>query len=59
MPDDETLNIKLRKLIETVDIANLLTEPLTSSIRDILAVSASEVGARKRRSWCVTELEAI
>jgi signal transduction protein with GAF and PtsI domain len=47
MPDDETLNIKLRKLIETVDIANLLTEPLTSSIRDILAVSASEVGARE------------
>jgi signal transduction protein with GAF and PtsI domain len=47
MSDDETLNIKLRKLIETVDIANLLTEPLTSSIRDILAVSASEVGARE------------
>jgi signal transduction protein with GAF and PtsI domain len=47
MPDDETLNIKLRRLIETVDIANLLTEPLTSSIRDILAVSAIEVGARE------------
>ena len=47
MPQDESLNIKLRKLIETVDIANLLTEPLTSSIRDILAVSAIEVGARE------------
>ena len=47
MPDDETLNIKLRKLIETIDIANLLTEPLTSSIRDLLSVSAIEVGARE------------
>jgi signal transduction protein with GAF and PtsI domain len=47
MPDDESLNKKLRMLVETVDIANLLTEPLTSSIRDILAVSAIEVGARE------------
>ncbi|PYT01114.1 MAG: hypothetical protein DMF63_03970 [Acidobacteria bacterium] len=47
MPEDENLNIKLRRLIETVDIANLLTEPLTASIRDILAVSAAEVGARE------------
>src|SRR5678815_569298 len=47
MPDDENLTTKLRKLIETVDIANLLTEPLTSSIRDILAVSAIAVGARE------------
>jgi len=47
MPDDENLTTKLRKLIETVDIANLLTEPLTASIRDILAVSATEVGARE------------
>ena len=47
MPDDENLTTKLRKLIETVDIANLLTEPLTSSIRDILAVSALVVGARE------------
>jgi len=47
MPEDENLTTKLRKLIETVDIANLLTEPLTASIRDILAVSATEVGARE------------
>jgi signal transduction protein with GAF and PtsI domain len=47
MPEDENLTSKLRKLIETVDIANLLTEPLTSSIRDVLAVSAVEVGARE------------
>ncbi len=37
----------MRRLIETVDIANLLTEPLTRSIRDILQVSAVEVGARE------------
>jgi signal transduction protein with GAF and PtsI domain len=47
MPGDENLNEKLRRLIETVDIANFLTEPLTNSIRDILQVSAVEVGARE------------
>ena len=47
MPGDENLNKKMRRLIETVDIANLLTEPLTRSIRDILRVSAAEVGARE------------
>src|SRR6185503_14607453 len=47
MPGDDNLNKKLRRLIETVDVANLLTEPLTRSIRDLLAVSASEVGARE------------
>ena len=47
MPDDENLNKKMRRLIETVDIANLLTEPLTISIRDILRVSAQQVGARE------------
>src|ERR1700741_3353793 len=47
MPGDENLNKKMRRLIEIVDIANLLTEPLTRSIRDILRVSAVEVGARE------------
>lgn len=47
MPGDENLTNKMRRLIETVDIANLLTEPLTRSIRDILRVSAVEVGARE------------
>jgi signal transduction protein with GAF and PtsI domain len=47
MAGDEELNIKLRRLIETVDAANLLTEPLTRSIRDLLSVSAAEVGARE------------
>ena len=47
MPPDDNLNKKLRRLIETVDIANFLTEPLTKSIRDLLAVSAVELGARE------------
>lgn len=47
MPGDENLNKKMRRLIEIVDIANLLTEPLTRSIRDILRVSAVEVGAQE------------
>jgi signal transduction protein with GAF and PtsI domain len=45
MPGDDNLNKKLRRLIETVDVANLLTEPLTKSIRDLLSVSAAELGA--------------
>ena len=47
MPGDDDLNRKLRQLVETVDIANFLTEPLTSSIRDLLTVSAGELGARE------------
>lgn len=47
MSSNEELNIKLRRLVETVDVANLLTEPLTRSIRDLLEVSAVEVGARE------------
>ncbi len=37
------LNEKLRRLIETIDIANLLTEPLTRSIRDLLEISAVQI----------------
>src|SRR5688572_10368639 len=47
MAQDDDLNRKLRRLIETVDIANLLTEPLTRSIRDLLGVSAADLGARE------------
>jgi signal transduction protein with GAF and PtsI domain len=47
MPEDEDLSRKLRQLVETVDIANLLTEPLTESIRGLLSVSAAEIGARE------------
>lgn len=34
---------KLRRLIETVDVANILTEPLTQSIENILQISAAEM----------------
>lgn len=37
------LDEKLRKLIETVDIANLLTDPLVRSIEDLLVVSAKQI----------------
>jgi signal transduction protein with GAF and PtsI domain len=37
------LNVKLKRLIETVDAANVLTEPLTASIRSLLTLSASEI----------------
>jgi len=47
MSGDDNLNKKLRRLIETVDVANLLTEPLTRSIHDLLSVSAVELGARE------------
>ena len=43
----EELNEKMQRLIETVDIANLLTEPLILSIRDLLEVSAGELGAHE------------
>jgi signal transduction protein with GAF and PtsI domain len=36
---------KLQRLIETVDIANLLTEPLTRSIVDLLEVSAAQMNS--------------
>lgn len=47
MPANDNLNVKLRRLVETVDSANLLTEPLTSSIKDLLELSAVELGARE------------
>lgn len=34
---------KLRRLIETLDVANVLTEPLTKSIENILQISAAEM----------------
>jgi signal transduction protein with GAF and PtsI domain len=37
------IEAKLRRLIETVDIANLLTEPLVHSINNLLRTSASNI----------------
>lgn len=47
MPIEDALSQKMRRLIETVDIANLLTEPLTRSIESLLDVSAAAIGARE------------
>lgn len=47
MPEENIndLNARLRRLIETIDIANVLTEPITSSINELLAVSASKLNS--------------
>ena len=36
---------KLQRLIETIDIANVLTEPLTRSMEDILRATAVDIGS--------------
>lgn len=43
MPTDDQTELihQLRQLIETVDVARLMTDPLTTSIRGLLAVSAA------------------
>lgn len=38
---------KFRRLIETVDIANLLTEPLTDSIAKLLTISAADIDSEE------------
>lgn len=47
MPEENAndLNSRLRRLIETIDIANVLTEPITSSINELLAVSAAKLNS--------------
>jgi signal transduction protein with GAF and PtsI domain len=42
---DDELTSKLRRLIETIDIANLLTSPIIDSIRNLLEVSAESIGS--------------
>lgn len=38
---------KFRNLIETIDVANALTEPLTASIENLLRVTASEMNSEE------------
>lgn len=40
---NNSLEEKLRRLIETIDIANALTEPMTSSIKDLLGLAAKSM----------------
>lgn len=44
-PSEVELADKLQRLIETIDIANVLTEPLTRSIEDILRATAADIGS--------------
>ena len=44
-PHEGELADKLQRLIETIDIVNLLTEPLTRSIEDILRATAADIGS--------------
>lgn len=39
------VSAKLQRLIETIDIANILTEPLTHSIAKLLEISAAEINS--------------
>ena len=45
--DTNHLSENLRRLIETVDIANMLTEPLTESISKLLRISASDINSNE------------
>jgi signal transduction protein with GAF and PtsI domain len=42
-PNNGDFSEKLRRLVETVDVANVLTEPLTRSIEGLLTVSAAQI----------------
>ena len=44
---DNNLEKKLRNLIETIDVANALTEPLTISIENLLKVTATEMNSEE------------
>lgn len=43
--DSTTTNDKFRQIIETVDVANALTTPLTRSIENLLRLAAAEVNS--------------
>lgn len=40
---DGEMSAKIRRLIETIDVANVLTDPLTRSIEDLLRVTAADI----------------
>jgi signal transduction protein with GAF and PtsI domain len=43
----DNLELKLRKLIATVDVAKILTEPLTDSIENLLKITAAEMNSEE------------
>lgn len=44
---NNSLEKKLQNLIETIDVANALTEPLTASIENLLTVTAAEMNSEE------------
>lgn len=44
-PDQNDFEGKLKRLFETIDAANLLTEPITASIKNFLEVSAADMNS--------------
>ena len=45
--NEENLPEKFKQLVETVDVANLLTEPLTASIENLLRITAAEMDSEE------------
>jgi sigma-B regulation protein RsbU (phosphoserine phosphatase) len=45
--DGHDLPERLKRLIETIDIANILTEPLTQSLAKLLEISAAELNSEE------------
>ncbi|MGH7784005.1 MAG: GAF domain-containing protein [Candidatus Binatia bacterium] len=45
--DNSHFGDRFRQMIETIDVANLLTEPLTNSINNLLQTSAAEIASRE------------
>ena len=43
--NDGEMSAKIRRLIETIDVANVLTDPLTRSIEDLLRVTAADINS--------------
>jgi signal transduction protein with GAF and PtsI domain len=46
-PNNDELIEKLRRLVETVDVANAMTEPLSRSIEELLRISAAEINSEE------------
>ncbi|MCU1288993.1 MAG: hypothetical protein JWN60_1222 [Acidobacteria bacterium] len=45
--NENNLQIKLQSLIETIDVANVLTEPITNSIENLLRISAAAMNSEE------------
>ena len=44
-PNDLELSAKLKQLIETIDIARMMSEPFTGSINELLSTSAASMNS--------------